>query len=196
MDPWERTSTRLLGDYRVFSLHEERLRDPRSGRDHTFFVVRTGDWVNVVALTPDRDVVLVRQHRAGTASVTLEIPGGMVDPGESPAEAARRELVEETGYDARELVPIGVVHPNPALFDNRCHTFLALDAVRAGDQSLDEREHIQVSTAPLAEIDGLIDAGDITHALVVAAFQHLGRYFSTGAGSALQGSGSAPRSLP
>jgi len=119
MRPFDIIEDSLLGDYRVFTLHRQILQHPSNDSTHPFFVVKTTDWVNVLAITSDRKVLLVRQPRAGTASVTVEIPGGMVDPNEAPITAAARELREETGYVSDPLVPLGVVEPNPALFSNR-----------------------------------------------------------------------------
>ena len=175
MKGWERTRTHEVGDFGVFSLHRDHLLNPRTGCEYPFFVVRTGDWVNVIAITADDQVVLVRQARAGIAGVTVEIPGGRVDPGEDPAAAALRELSEETGFTGSVALPIGRVHPNPALFDNVCHTFVVRDARRTTVQALDPGEDIEVLTRPLREIPDLIADGTITHALVVAAFSHLSR---------------------
>ncbi|MFT7621092.1 MAG: ADP-ribose pyrophosphatase [Myxococcota bacterium] len=178
MSPWKLISQRVLGDFRIFSLHEQRLQHPTSGDELPFFVMETVDWCNIIALTPEREVVLVRQHRAGTSSVTLEIPGGMVDPGEDPQAAAVRELAEETGYVAGKVVSLGSVHPNPAIQTNRCFSYLALDCQRLREQSLDGGEHIEVLTRPLSDMDSLMDDGEITHALVVAAFGHFGRHLA------------------
>jgi 8-oxo-dGTP pyrophosphatase MutT (NUDIX family) len=175
MLPFDIINDTLLGDYRVFTLHRQLLQHPTQDSSHPFFVVKTTDWVNVLAITPEQDVVLVRQPRAGTASVTVEIPGGMVDPDEAPITAAARELREETGYTSDPLIPLGVVEPNPALFSNRCHTFLAPNARYEGTQRLDEAEVIEVFTQPLAGINGLLSDGTITHALVHAAFAHYDR---------------------
>jgi 8-oxo-dGTP pyrophosphatase MutT (NUDIX family) len=127
----------------------------------------------VVPLTDDRRVVMVRQYRFGIDGFTLEIPGGMCDGGEPPLEAALRELKEETGYEVRETVSLGWVHPNPAVQTNRCHTFLALGAHPAGPPQPDEDESFEVSAVPLDDIPGLIRDGTITHALVIAAFHLL-----------------------
>ena len=86
------------------------------------------DWVNVIPVTPQGKVVVIRQYRHGTGEISLEIPGGVVDAGESHEETARRELLEETGYTAGEIIPIGRVAANPAIQDNHMHTFLALGA--------------------------------------------------------------------
>ncbi len=160
-------------DYRVFRTKRREAAHPRTGQKRTFSIIESPDWVNVIALTPDDQCVLVRQYRHGVAELTLEIPGGMVDPGEEPLEAAVRELREETGFSAERWSDIGVVQPNPALQTNRCFTFLALDARARSAQSFDEGEVIRVETAPLANVRGMIARGEIQHALVVAAFFHL-----------------------
>ncbi|WP_428261761.1 NUDIX hydrolase [Haliangium sp.] len=160
-------------DYRVFEVVRVDAAHPRTGAARTFSVIRSPDWVNVVALTPADEVLLVRQFRHGTRAQTLEIPGGMVDPGEAPEQAARRELREETGFVAERWVELGMVEPNPAIQSNRCHTWLALDARREGAPELDASEVIALEQAPLAAIEGLVRGGEIRHALVVAAFYHL-----------------------
>jgi 8-oxo-dGTP pyrophosphatase MutT (NUDIX family) len=113
---------------------------------------------------------MVQQYRHGTRSVTLEIPGGLIDPNDSPEEAARRELLEETGYRGESLISLGAVHPNPAIQNNLCHTFLARNVYRASKQNQDEREDIEVVVMPLLEIPRLIREGTITHSLVIVAF--------------------------
>ena len=170
---WPLLSSRVLGDYRVFTVRGERTRSPRSGLPHDFFVLDCPDWANVVALTPRNEVVLVRQFRAGTRSITLEIPGGSVEKGESAARAARRELREETGYSARAWERIGVVHPNPAIQGNRCSTYLATGCRPVGDLIPDEGEDLAVELVPLRRIPDLIRKGRITHSLVIAAFHFL-----------------------
>jgi 8-oxo-dGTP pyrophosphatase MutT (NUDIX family) len=158
----------------VFGLDCVRF-SPPDGRDaRSFYVIEAPDWINVVPLTLDRRVVFVRQFRYGTNDFTLEIPGGMCDPGEQPRASALRELREETGYATVDLVDLGWVHPNPAIQSNRCHTFLARDVVRVGDPAPDGDEAFEIVTAPLDEVPGLIRDGAITHSLVVAAFYRLG----------------------
>ena len=170
---WPLLETRTLGDYKVFSVRGERTRSPRSGRPHDFYILECSDWANVIALTPDDDVVLVRQFRAGTRSITLEIPGGSVEKGESAAAAVRRELREETGYAARSWKRIGVVHPNPAIQGNRCSTYLAKGCRKVGDLMPDDGEDLAVELVPLRRIPDLIRQGRITHSLVIAAFHFL-----------------------
>ena len=168
--PWPIVESRLERTFRIFNLRMDRARSPLSGAEHDFVVIESGPWVNVIALTESREVVLIRQYRHGTRQVTLEIPGGMVEAGDTPLSAAQRELLEETGCRAESWIDLGYVHPNPALQDNRCHTFLALGATRPGPQALDEKEDIAVCLRPLAEVPRLIREGEISHALVIAAF--------------------------
>ncbi|HRI52987.1 MAG TPA: NUDIX hydrolase [Pseudomonadota bacterium] len=172
MQPWETESSAVVADYSIFRVRKDHCRSPRTRRAHDFWVLETTDWVNVVALTPDEQVVLVRQYRFGSQQATLEIAGGTVDPGEAPLAAAARELREETGYVPESVILLGAVEPNPAIQNNRCYTALALGCRPAGTQELDEREDIGVETRPLTEIPALLASGEITHALVWAAFLH------------------------
>jgi 8-oxo-dGTP pyrophosphatase MutT (NUDIX family) len=120
---------------------------------------------------------MIRQYRHGSRQVTLEIPGGLVDPGDTPKKAAARELLEETGYQAKKWLKIGVVNPNPALFNNHCYTFLAQDIKKVSDPRPDQTEDIETVLIPLKKIPGLILKGKIGHAMVITAFSyHFLRY--------------------
>ncbi len=171
IEPWTTLDRTQRGDYRIFSVRQDVNRSPATGQAHDFYVIEAPDWVNVVPVTPDGQIVAVRQYRHGTGTVTLEIPGGMMDPDDpDPLAAGAREMREETGYAAERLIDLGPVAPNPSLQNNRCHTALALGATRAGPQRLDGTEDIEVVLLDPSEVPGLIARGVITHALVVAAF--------------------------
>ncbi len=158
----------------VFSVRRRRMREdlvpgePRQ-KEGDFYVIEAPDWVNVVALTAQDELILIEQWRHGVAHTTMEIPGGMIDAGETPEAAARRELAEETGYQAESWQRLGVVEPNPALQANRCHTYLALDCELNGAPNWDPHERIEVLRIPFAEMPGRVAAGEVSHALVVAA---------------------------
>ncbi|MCI0562432.1 MAG: NUDIX hydrolase [Nitrososphaera sp.] len=137
--------------------------------DGKYSIIHPGDWANVVALTPKNEVILVRQHRIGSGETGIELPGGKVDAGESPIEAARRELCEETGYDcAVGLELLGVLRPNPAIMNNRMFYFLAQAVRKTSDQKLDADEKIEVLTANYSDIWDLVKSGYISHALTLA----------------------------
>jgi len=156
-------------DCRIFKVERLYRRSQRTGLTHDFFHIAASPWVNVVALTPRQELVLVRQDRHGLCEFTLELPAGLVEPGEDPAAAALRELREETGYSAATVESLGFVHPNPALQDNRCYVYLARDVELVGAQELDPREEIEVRLVPLADARELVRRGEITHSLVVSS---------------------------
>jgi len=172
--PWQVVSSNKDRSYRVFNLRTDLAVSPRTGKEHHFFILESSSWVNVIPLTPQKEVVLVRQYRHGTQEVTLEIPGGLVEASDSPEGAARRELLEETGYGSEEIISLGLVHPNPAIQNNACYTYLAKNVYPIGEQEQDDKEDIEVVLKPLADIPDIIKRGEITHALVLAAFY---RYF-------------------
>ncbi|MEM1347009.1 MAG: NUDIX hydrolase [Myxococcota bacterium] len=170
---WTTLATEVLQRTPIFTLHRMRRKHPDDGRESDFFLVDSPDWVNVIAVTPDEQIVLVRQYRHGTDSITLEIPGGCVDEGEEPEDAARRELLEETGYSAERFEDIGRISANPAFLNNYCTTFVAHDAVRIGAQRPDEHEELAIELYPLAELHRLVRDGEIHHGIVVCAAYHL-----------------------
>lgn len=129
------------------------------------------DWVNVVALTPARELLLVWQHRFGTDARTLECPGGVLEVGESPEEGARRELAEETGYAPATLRLLGHTEPNPALQGNRCFTVLAEGCAPGGATAFDDLEELETVRVPLADAARLVDEGHVRHALSVVALE-------------------------
>jgi 8-oxo-dGTP pyrophosphatase MutT (NUDIX family) len=138
-------------------------------------VFESADWVNVIPLLDDGRVVLVRQWRYGIGAPSLEIPGGLVDPGEGPRDAALRELEEETGYRAGSIEELAELSPNPALFANSMSFWLATDLEQITDTPAgDGEEEIEVVTAALDEIPQLAASGEITHALNLCAFYFLG----------------------
>ncbi len=167
---WETVTSERIYATPIFELHRHQRAHPdRGNRD--FYVLEVPAWVNIIPLTPDGDVVMVRQFRHGVGDFTLEIPGGMVDAEDpSPLAAARREMREECGYDSQDIVELGRVHPNPAIHPNFCYSFLARGVWRVRRPVADGSEETEVVRVALGDVKGLIASGKITHALVIAAF--------------------------
>lgn len=133
-------------------------------------------WANILAVTKDGKAVLIKQYRHGVQDILWEIPGGVVEPEEDPAEGVKRELLEETGYKVSSVVQVGEFYPNPALQTNTMYAFLALDAEKAGEQHLEDGEQIEVDLVPLEEVVVMTKRGEFSHALQVAALFYAFNY--------------------
>ena len=169
--PWTKLGEKLVLTTRIFEVRAQTLVSPRTGETRDFSVMSCPDWCNIVALTDAGDVVMVRQVRHGSGEVTLELPGGMLDPEDPSAlHGAERELLEETGYAGSNGKLLGVISPNPAMQRNRCHTAMVTGARRVAAQTQDSGEDLQVVLVPYAEIPERIARGEISHSLVVVAF--------------------------
>jgi 8-oxo-dGTP pyrophosphatase MutT (NUDIX family) len=170
LQPWRYLEDEQLVDVRIFTLQRETAVSPRTGKARDFVHIASRNWVNVIPLTTSGEVVLVRQWRHGVKEFTLEIPGGLVDVGEAPGEAAAREAREETGYAGDLPVRLGVVEPNPAILNNVTYTYLIENCQLVGDQELDAGEDVEVVLASLADIPQLVGGGTIQHSLVICGF--------------------------
>jgi len=173
---WKTLKSDVAYSTPIFDLHRRRSTHSRRG-ERDFFILEAPNWVNIIPLAKNGDVVMIRQWRHGISEFTLEVPGGMVDPEDhSPMHAARREMIEETGFDSDAIIALGKVHPNPAIQGNICYSFLAEKVhevsrvVSLGD------EETEVVMVPMREIRGLIASGKVMHALTIAAFSFLHVY--------------------
>ena len=172
--PWKKISDQIDYDCGFFKIHKRQSASPVTGKEHPFYILSTWDWVNIIALTEDGKIPLVHQYRHGSEDFSLEIPGGAMDPKDGHAlEAAKRELLEETGYEAGEWHSLGKIKPNPAILDNTCHIYVALGAKKISGLNLDEAEELEVQLCGLPEIKQMILEGRMQHALVIAAFELL-----------------------
>lgn len=169
--PWHIRRAESVASYRVFDVRRLELEDSRGTPRGDAFVLGFRDWCNVVAVTPDDQVVLVWQYRFGTDGLSLEIPGGVIDEGEEPIVAAGRELREETGYGFDSIEPLVTVDANPAIQENRCFTFVARGARPVAATAFDEQEELETVLVPAARIADLLDGGQVKHSLVHSALE-------------------------
>ena len=170
--PWVRKKVETRGRFRVFDVLEAEMLLPNGEpAPYPIFTLGCGTWANVLAFTPANEAVLVWQYRHGTDAMSLEMPGGVVDPGEAPIDGARRELQEETGYALEGIEPLITVHPNPALQGNTHYAFVGRGASRVGAPKFDASEECEVALVPAADLPALLDEGHVTHALCVSAIE-------------------------
>ncbi len=152
---WDKVEQEQEYSCSIFQIHRARHRR-HDGKEADFYLLQSPDWVNIIPITINERkepcFVLVRQYRPGAGKLSLEFPGGLVDPGESCESAAGRELREETGYCAGELLHIGTTNPNPAFMTNTMRTYIARDLSLCSPQDLDEDEHIEVFPVPIKDI--------------------------------------------
>ncbi len=160
-------------DLMIFNARYDWYLNPRNARRMKRVVLEAPDWVNILALTPDNRILLVRQFRFGTEHITTEIPAGLIDPGEESLQAAQRELREETGYTSAKWTYLGAVEPNPAFLNNRCHHWLAEDIVKSAEPELDIGEDIEVELMDFEQIRQAVRNGGIDHVLALSAFSRL-----------------------
>lgn len=168
---WESLGERIVDDLRIFVLKMIKRRHPLSGEVKEYVVLDSPNWVNIIPITSEGKIILVRQYRHGTDTITYEIPGGLVEIDEKPADAALRECKEETGYTSEsEPLPIGVNRPNPAYQNNECTTFILRNCRRTHPQNLDSFEDIEVFEFSRAEVKQMIIDGTIDHGVILTAF--------------------------
>jgi ADP-ribose pyrophosphatase len=171
--PWKKVSTKQLGDFRIFKLRSDTFISPRTQKEHDFFVLESVNWVNIIAITPEQQLVMVEQYRFGSNTVELEVPGGMMDPGETdPVATAVRELQEETGYEGEQARLLGRIHANPAILNNTCFTVLIENCRLKHDVKFDQGEDLVTRLVPVVDVPKLVADEKIGHSLVVVALYH------------------------
>ncbi len=179
MEHWKILHSRNVFDHRWYTLRQDVVQLPDGRMIEDYFVSVRPDVVLILAMTADEQVPLVRQYKHGVQKVLLELPGGFVDAGESPEQAARRELVEETGYVADEFYQLAGVHGNPTKDTNTDYLFLTTDAVKKHEQSLDQYEQISVELVPFQDLPLLIQQGELctgnSISTIFLALAHLNR---------------------
>ena len=170
---WRKVKSENGPNLLLFDARYDYMENPRNGKVMKRIILETGDWVNVVAITPKKKFILVKQYRFGSGRITTEIPAGLIDKNESSRDSAIRELKEETGYTTENWQYLGSVEPNPAYLNNRCHHWLALDALKTDAPDLDEGEDIAVEFYSIDRLAHAIHSGEVNHVLALSALSRI-----------------------
>ena len=169
IEPWVTTKEELKYTTNIFKLLSRDMKLESEDHSATFSIIEAPEWMNVIPLTSENEIVLVEQFRYGIEEPTLELPGGMVDAGETHDETARRELLEETGYAGDTWSYLGKVSSNPAFLTNYTHLYVVQNCRKVQEQQLDGNERINIHTMPLDDFLKMVHEGTVHHSLVVAA---------------------------
>lgn len=173
---WKKKKTQLEADCRIFKIQRVTFEHEQRKSSGDFFVMDTPNWVHVVALTPENKIVMVKQFRFGTENLSWEVPGGLMESGESPEEAAQRELREETGYVGENAEIIAAISPNPAIQSNTCYFVLVRNAKKELEIDWDEHEEILTQNFPLPEVEEWAHSGKIFHSLTITSLFFLQKH--------------------
>ena len=169
---WEKKESELVADCRIFKVFKSRFRHPGRQNEGDFFTVDAADWITVVAITDRQELVTVRQFRFGIEELSLEVPAGVMEPGEDPVETGLRELREETGYSSEDTQLLGWVYPNPAIQNNRCFVIGVKNARLVASKDWDEHEELQTRLIPLNDISQQLQQGIFRHSLSICALSY------------------------
>lgn len=171
--PWEIIRSRPGPNLVLFQARYDWVRNPRNAKSMKAVILESADWVNIVAITVEKKILVVKQFRFGVGRITTEIPAGIMNKGETPEQAAIRELREETGYAASHWKYLGWFESNPAFLNNVCHSWVAVDAVRRQQPQLDEGEEISIAELSLEEVQREIERGNMRNSLTVLALSRV-----------------------
>ena len=177
IEKWRTLSKELIGNFRIFDFFQYEREHPKTHKISRFYGLESADWVNIIPITNDNEIILVEQYRHGIDDAAIEIPAGLIEPNEEPKFAAMRECLEETGYQGEgEAIFLGRVRPNPAFLNNYCYHYLWQNCEKKFEQSLDENEDINIIKVPLNIIKDMIVRSEINHSLVISAMFYYEKY--------------------
>lgn len=168
---WETIEEKEVGKFKIFNLSWIKRQHPTMEKEGDFVVLKSPEWVNIIPITKENNIVFVEQYRHGTDEITLEIPGGLVEENENPMFASQRECLEETGFEGDgNATLLGYNVPNPAFLTNKCYSYVWFNCKKTSKQNLDPHEDINVVEIPMAKVKDYIIQGKIKHSLVLTAF--------------------------
>ncbi len=176
---WTENKRQILNNCRIFDLYEIEKTSPIGDRG-SFYLLDSPDWITIIPLISNEFGVdcflMVEQYRHGSNEITLEFPAGMVDKGELAVDAAKRELLEETGYSAASLIEIGKVSPNPAFMNNKIYVYIADNLKLVGEQNLDKDEFIHFHLIPCTEVQKKMGTGKYSNGIMMMALAYYNRH--------------------
>lgn len=162
---WQTKNKKSILKTKIYEVFELDCFLPSKDINNTFYSITLPDWVNVFSLTEDKKMIFVKQHRIGSDIVTTEVPAGGIDKGENPVDAAERELVEETGFTSDNVVLLKKIRVNPAIQNNYCYVFIALNCKKNKSTKFDHSEEIDVVLKDLSELDNILNEDTIDNSL-------------------------------